>query len=319
MIGCGDIAGGFDKARVDFTHPYTHAGAYQKDGRFKIVACIDPLDSQRIRFMEQWNVPFGMRSVRELANENLAIDVVSICSPTNSHPEDIEMALKLKPKLIFCEKPISLDYLKSEICVKNCRDANILLMTNYTRRWDPKIGALKEDIASGSRGILRSISATYNKGILNNGSHMIDLLNFLLGPLKLVSSGKGNHDFFRDDPSITVQLESSLGIPAILNCANASDYAMFECQFIFSNEVVTMENGGLFWRYRSVQNSHAFSGYRELSEGVRVNGGYSGAMLNAVDNLYSAITCGAPLNSSGDSALATQKLCQEVLSRSINQ
>jgi len=93
---------------------------------------------------------------------------------------------------------------------------------------------------------------------------------------------------------------------------------MFETQFIFSNEVLTMENGGLFWRSREVKNSSEFKGYKELSDGVRSKGGYGDAMLNAVDNLYLAVTNGAKLSSSGDSTLLAQKLCHQIFATSIN-
>ncbi|WP_215313209.1 Gfo/Idh/MocA family protein [Polynucleobacter paneuropaeus] len=319
IIGCGNIAGGFDEARGNFIHPYTHAGAYVKDGRFKIVACIDPDDAQREQFMARWGIPLGVKRVEDLVALNLVVDVVSICSPTICHPKDIEMALMLTPKLIFCEKPISLDYSTSEAIVRKCKEAQTLLMINYTRRWDPMVVDLRQDIALGKRGELRNIAAIYNKGIFNNGSHMIDLLNFILGPLKVISASNGVYDFFQDDPSIPVKLESHTGVSVTLSCADARDFSMFECQFIFSKGVVSMENGGLFWRSRKMKNSSEFPGYRELDEGARVKGEYSQAMLYAVNNLYLAVTKGAKLDSTGESALLAQKLCHEVLNTSINR
>jgi predicted dehydrogenase len=191
-------------------------------------------------------------------------------------------------------------------------------MVNYTRRWDPSVIALKQEIASCKRGELRGVMAIYNKGLFNNGSHMVDLLGYLLGSIKVLSAGKKKFDFFENDPSITAQLEAQNEVSILLSCANARDFSIFESQFIFSNSVMTMENGGLFWRERKVDGSFEFFGYRELSEGIRTKGGYGKAMLNAIDNIYSAVTAEHEMRSNGESALHTQKLCCEIFTSSLN-
>ena len=53
IIGCGNIAGGYDKARDDKAIR-SHAGAYRYDDRFRVVACIDPNEERRRQFMTHW-------------------------------------------------------------------------------------------------------------------------------------------------------------------------------------------------------------------------------------------------------------------------
>ena len=73
-----------------------------------------------------------------------------------------------------------------------------------------------------------------------------------------------------------------------------------------------MEEGGMFWRERRTLDSEIFKGYRMLESGVRRKGGYQHAMIHAIDNIYRAIYLGDPLASSGESALVTQRICEQI-------
>ena len=312
IVGCGNIAGKFDEGRAPGYLPYTHAGAYMLDGRFDVAACVDPDDERRNEFMAAWSVPAGFRSIDEVLNSSEKFDVISICSPTISHVHDLEVALCLKPKLIFCEKPVTPSFTETESLVEECNKANVLLAVNYTRRWDPDALKLQADMKAGQRGQLRSVAGLYNKGILNNGSHMVDLLHLLVGSVKIIKVGKPVEDYFSDDPAVPVWLEGNHGVPIHLACAHAGDYAIFELQLVFSRGVLRMEDGGMFWRERNVKDSNTFKGYRNLGESVRRPGKYPQAMLQAVDNIFRAINQHAPLASTGITALAAQRVCDEV-------
>ncbi len=317
IIGCGNIAGAFDVGRPASEFPYTHAGAYTRDGRFNLAACVEPDDKRRREFMEAWGISTGFSSIDKVADSESQFDVISICSPTSCHSYDLEVALRLKPRLIFCEKPITTALAETERLVAECRKANIPLAVNHTRRWDPDILQLRSDIQAGRWGQLRSVVGLYNKGILNNGSHMLDLLHLLVGPMDIVKVGKPIQDFFPSDPTIPVWLEGPQGVPVHLVCGYAEDYAIFELQMVFSQGMLIMEDGGLFWRERRAVNSETFKGYRMLEAGARRTGEYPRAMLNAVDNIYRAINHGESLASTGESALAAQRLCEQVKQQAI--
>lgn len=312
IVGCGNIAGAFDENRPRSDLPFSHAGAYFRDTRFNIDVCVEPIDSRRNEFMAIWDVPVGFRSIDELLNSGYRFDVVSICSPTICHAHDLEIALRLKPKLIFCEKPVTTSLAESEILVEECRKKNVLLVVNYSRRFDPDIKKIQADIRLGHWGQLRSIIGIYNKGILNNGSHMLDLLNLLVGQMNVVKVGKPIHDFSPNDPTLPVWLEDANGLPVHLVCGHAEDYAMFELQLVFSLGVLTMEEGGMFWRVRRAKDSATFRGYRVLDDGLRRIGKYPHSMLQAIDNIYCAINQGEPLASTGETALVVQRLCEEI-------
>jgi predicted dehydrogenase len=318
-VGCGNIAGRFDQYRSRDDLPYTHAGAYTRDGRFNLSVCVEPDDERRADFMAAWGTAAGFRSVEEAINSGHRFDVISICSPTTCHAHDLEIALRLKPKLIFCEKPLTSSLAESERLVDECRKGDVLLAVNYSRRFDPDVQKLRVDMQQGRWGQLRSVIGCYNKGILNNGSHMLDLIRLLVGPMEIVEVGKPIYDFFLSDPTIPVWLEGAGALPIHLVCGYADDYAIFELQMVFSQGVLTMEEGGLFWRERRMVDSATFKGYRVLDDGIRRPGQYPRSMLEAVGNIYNAINAGKPLASTGESALLAQRLCEQIKQQALTK
>jgi predicted dehydrogenase len=310
IVGCGNIAGRFDAGRPG-DWPRTHAGAYTRDGRFELAACVEPDDARRAEFMQSWKVAAGFRSMDDAARGEGRFDVISICSPTASHAHGLRAALGLQPKLIFCEKPASASAAETARLITACRDVHVDLAVNYTRRWDPAVADLKRGMEEKRWGALRSVVGYYNKGLMNNGSHMLDLLNLLLGPLRVIHVGKPVEDF-ADDPTLPAWLETAAGLPVQIACAHAADFAFFELQFIFARAVISMEEGGLYWRERAAADSAEFAGYRVPGEGARRPGGYNQAMQRSIDNIHGAIQRRDPLASTGESALAAQKLCEEI-------
>ena len=136
IIGCGNIAGAFDQGCQSSDFPYTHAGAYTRGGRFSLAACVEPDENRRKTFIDYWGIPTGFSSIDEVVDAGYQFDVISICSPTPCHAFDLEMAFRLKPKLIFCEKPVTASVADTERLITECDALGIRLAVNYTRRWN---------------------------------------------------------------------------------------------------------------------------------------------------------------------------------------
>lgn len=313
IVGCGNIAGGFDADHPHSETPFTHTGAYTRHGGFVLAACVEPDRRKRAAFMQRWSVAAGFDTVEEVRSAGIAVDVVSVCSPTEAHFRHVLEALQMAPRLIFCEKPVSCSAADTEELVRRSAAAGVLLAVNHTRRWDPSVLRLAAELRAGDWGVIRSVVGVYNKGVLNNGSHMIDLLHLLLGPMALRSVGQPVDDMLPGDPSIPVVLSGPSGEHIQLACANAGDYSMFELQVITEKGVVVMEDGGLHWRIRKAIQSPTFSGYRALDEGGRTKGGIQQATLEAVRQIHEVLENGGPLSSTGETALAAQKLCESIL------
>lgn len=313
IVGCGKIAGGFDESRAAGEPPFTHAGAFRQHPGFRLSACVEPDPLRRREFMQRWSIPAGFSTIAELQAAGLRPAVVSICSPTDSHAADLEAAVALRPSLIFCEKPVTPSLAATHKLVGTCEQAGIHLAVNYTRRWAPDVIRLKTELEGGHWGAVRGFAGLYNKGVLNNGGHMVDLVRYLAGPLDVIGATDAVHDFFAHDPTATALLRSREGVPVSLTGGHAADYSVFELQVIAENGLLVMENGGMNWRLRKPTDSPHFTGYRSLGRATEVEGLYGRAMAAAVENLHAALTTGAPLLSTGRTAIETQAVCERIL------
>lgn len=312
VVGCGNIAGGFDAERAASEPPLTHAGAFSRHPGFRLAACVEPDAQRRAGFMQRWQVPLGFASLAEAAAHGLRMAIASICSPTAAHAADLEAVLRLQPRAIFCEKPVTPSAAETQRWVDACRAAGVLLAVNHTRRWAPDVVRLREQLQRGEWGALRALAGVYNKGILNNGGHLVDLVHYLAGPLEVIAAGPAVHDFWPDDPSASALLRTQSGVPVAFSTAHAADYALFELQIVTEQGVLIMENGGMNWRLRRSIASPHFEGYRSLGAAEEIAGEYPLAMTAAVANLHDAIVRGVPLASTGDSALQAQRVCDAI-------
>jgi predicted dehydrogenase len=317
LIGCGNMAGGYDLLQPEAALPLGHAKAFRQHGGFELTSCIDPNTAQRQAFQSRWQVPYGFARWQDLPQEVGAFDVISICSPTTVHAADIQAALALKPRLIFCEKPVTLHVAQTQQAATDCAKQQVLLAVNHSRRWSPEVQQLKQELVQGHWGAVRCVSAVYNKGLLNNGSHMMDLLLNLFGPLNITHVGQAVVDYFDADPSMDACLQTADGVPVQLNVAHAQDFALFEMQIVTEEGVIAMEDGGARWRFRKAAPSAQLPGYNFLNQGEWVAPQGSRALRNAVANLHDALTKGAALACTGMHALQAQSLCEQIQQQAV--
>lgn len=311
IIGCGLIAGGFDADRAPDALPLTHAGAFARHPDFTVTACVDPDRERRAAFKARWIVA-DAADIGALDALPGRFAVVSVCSPTEFHRAHVEAAVALRPRLIFCEKPVAKTAEETRELARLCAAQGVLLAVNYTRRWDPAVVRLASELRDGTWGAIRSASGVYTKGVVHNGGHMADLLHLLLGEMDFVASGDPRRDFWDDDPSVPALLASREGVPVTLALGDARDYALFELTVVTEAGTVTMLDGGNAWSVRRAGTSNTFAGYRGLGAAEWRAGEYDAAMLAAVSNIAGAIGTGAALASDARNALAAQILCETI-------
>lgn len=313
IVGCGNIAGRFDSDRILSSYPLTHAGAYLKHGGFNIQCCLDSDDGRLIEFARRWSVPNFVKSFSELNVESDSFDVISICSPTVLHANHLLSSIRLNPKVIFCEKPLTLNHNEAMKIDSACRENEISLLVNFSRRWDDAVIRLSKEISAGYWGSIRSVVGHYNKGIMNNGCHMVDLLFQLFGKLELVYASKHVFDYSIDDPTVAVLLNACDGsVPVYLNPGCAQDYSYFELEIITQRGVIRMESGGKIWQYRGVTSKSDFNGYKSLDDRVYVQGGYDAVMERAIENIYDHLTMKTQLINPIGESIAALELCLKI-------
>ena len=89
-------------------------------------------------------------SMDEIA-ENLEIDAVLICTPTDLHAEQIEKFVTAG-KSVFCEKLIDLDSERVRACLEVVKAYRGFLMIGFNRRFDPHFDALYQAVQQGQIG-----------------------------------------------------------------------------------------------------------------------------------------------------------------------
>lgn len=314
LIGCGNIAGRFDMARPADAWPVTQAGAFRRQGCFELAACIDPDEQARRAFAAHWDIPRHSASLEALGALPGEFDVIGLCSPTALHHTHLAAVLPLKPRVVFCEKPLTQDLRESVRWEQDCKAQGVTLVVNYTRQWDPSVSRLIEEVRGDRWGAVRSAVGYYNKGVLNNGGHLVDLLLRLLGPLEVIAASTPVYDHWDNDPTVSGLLRSRVGeVPVCLAPAHAQDYSLFELELVCEMGVIRMRNGGMQWETRHAEASPHFSGYRALAGVEARDGEYLQAMTLAATEIHQHLSHGTPTRSAGDHALAVQAICEQLL------
>jgi predicted dehydrogenase len=320
VIGCGRIAGGAPAAAdapAD-AEELTHAGAYAAHPGYQLIACIEPDTERRRAFCKRWNIPQGFASLDEALKSSLEFDVASVCTPTPMHAEILGQLLKTPLRAVFCEKPLTDSLAESERLVTAYQKADKLLAVAYLRRWNPAMAELKRELVRGDWGELRTAIGTYTKGALNNGSHLIDLMHYLCGPLRLKAVTGTRIDADKADPTIDAVLETKSGAPLHLIGADSRDYALFELQLISERGVIAIESSGLVIRRRGPVDDPLHSGYKTLDHGDWRECGHGDPFRRALDNIAAALDGTGKLASDGENALEAQRICTQMIEQARN-
>lgn len=309
IVGCGDIAGGYDEAADNDRVIRTHAGAYRCDVRFRLAACVEPNSERRAEFMARWNVPIGFDCLKSCRAAGAAYDVASVCVPTHLHGDVLEMLLTMSVHAVLAEKPLTGEVARSRAIVSAYEEAGRPLIVNFQRRFDAQITSIRNEIAAGDWGTVQSAFAYYAKGLFNCGSHAIDLLQYLIGPLQPISVSDIIRDYRRDDPTLSARLETSEARPVYLVGCDSRMYFPFEVDLIMENGRVSLEDLGNRLRRRRIKPHPLFPRQVTLDDGVWVNTELPHTLANSVAAMYDHVNEGAPLASDGESAIETEKIC----------
>jgi myo-inositol 2-dehydrogenase/D-chiro-inositol 1-dehydrogenase len=87
------------------------------------------------------------------------VDAVVICTPTSSHAEMIEMAVK-SGKHIFCEKPVDLSLARTKALVDLAAASGVKMMLGFNRRFDPDFLEARRKILAGRIGGVQVVKIT---------------------------------------------------------------------------------------------------------------------------------------------------------------
>ncbi len=180
LVGLGDIAWRYDQ-RIDAEYCLTHAATYIHNHCTTIVAGCSPDENDRLSFQKNFNVPV-YKTIDELIN-GANPDIVSICSPEKFHYEQVLCCFERNIPMIWLEKPpVSSPSELDELVQRHIGNENkTRVLVNYQRRYNRAYQELRDIYSSKKMGRCRFIHVTYSMGLERNGSHMLDMIFFILG------------------------------------------------------------------------------------------------------------------------------------------
>jgi predicted dehydrogenase len=175
IIGVGQIAYSIDHDNSR-KFIWSHAKAYEFHRDTNLVAVTDLKNNINTDFIEDYpEVIFYDNYLAMIKSSRL--EFVSICSPTPTHLEVVSNIASIDSiKGIFLEKPVGKNYEDSLEISQICQENNIVLISNYMRRWDYKYNHIEEVISNNSLGKLQTIIASGNTSLLTSACHLIDLM-----------------------------------------------------------------------------------------------------------------------------------------------
>jgi predicted dehydrogenase len=148
---------------------------------------------------------------------------------------------------------------------------------------------------------------------LHNGSHAIDLANYLFGKVLSACVLSGRADFYRDDPSLNAYLSYKNCRDVFLLAGDERQYSLFEFDITGQKGRICFEQCGLRYTEYTVRSDPVYAGYRDLKKGVTHKTGLDKSLLNLVTNAVNHIERNEKIACSGDDALRAQEICSALL------
>jgi len=207
----------------------------------KLVGICDTIDNNRSKAIEQAGYAFQTKNYVDLLKRD-DIQIINCCLPNFMHKEIIIASLKAG-KHVYCDKPLALNLTEAKEIYDVSKKSRLKTQMALEYRYIPAIMRAKQLIEEGFLGDILSFRTVYlhsscvtqkktyswkaefgkvGGGVLVDlGSHIIDLLLFLLGDFKKVSGTLRNFtskDKRTDDLAI-VTIEMANGAIGILEAS----------------------------------------------------------------------------------------------------
>ena len=268
VIGLGQIGMGYDIDLESSEYILTHCSAISEHPNFLLVGGVDINARSCDSFEEKYSVP-SYYDLHEAIRETEPT-VAIICCPTSEHYSVLCTLVENSCiTAIICEKPLSYDITEAKKMVELCVKNRILFYVNYMRRSDYSVIEIKRRIDSGEIAGPLKASIWYSKGIMNNGSHLLNLMTYWFGPYlghKILNSKRS---WQGSDPEPDIYIEFDRGGAVFLSAWEES-FTHFTVELISPSGRLYYSNGGEKITWNGVAEDPLFSDYKVLSDKTEV-------------------------------------------------
>jgi predicted dehydrogenase len=202
IIGCGDV-----------TEVKSGPG-FQKANHSSLVAVMRRTGELARDYAQRHGVPRWYDSAEALIHDP-DVDAVYIATPPSSHKEYTLLSAQAG-KPVYVEKPMALNAAECQVMIEGCRAAQVPLFVAYYRRALSRFLKVKELVDARAIGDIRFVSVTLYQPLAQEehnpqtlswrvipevagggrfvdlASHMLDFLDYLLGPIRHVHGFASN-------------------------------------------------------------------------------------------------------------------------------
>ena len=292
IIGLGNIGLLYDLKKTNDSEEFlTHTRSAHYHKNFEIRFLIDN-DHRKLELAKK-KYGRGINYFKSLNENYNPTDIVVL----SSHPEINSYYLnKLKNikeiKLFLVEKPFINRYENlSKYDSVSCKT-----YVNYYRKSLPFYKELKNNIDNHKFGNLIGINIFYSKGLNNNGSHLIDLINYLFDA-KYSSSSINiinfKNDYSDDDESVTFSIEYAYNdkpFTVIFHALDERKFSLIELDLIFDKKRFRIFDFGGKIEIYNVEPDKTFSGYKNLIPNEIRDSKIDSYGAYTFDTIYSILT-----------------------------
>ena len=167
LVGCGGIS-------------RRHAKGLGEHPQCEIVALADVRPENAAVLGREIGVGTQYTDYGELL-ERERPDVVAISTWPGTHAEITIAAAEAGARGILCEKPIARSLEELDAMLAACDRAGTKLAVGHHTRYVPAVATARQLIAAGAIGQPTLLRVHSEGGLLNNGSHRVDTLRYLMG------------------------------------------------------------------------------------------------------------------------------------------
>jgi len=316
LIGLGNIGLLYDDNFLDNSKALSHIKAIYLHKKFTLKYIVD-IDESHLKTVQKVFPNILFYNNYKILKEKTDIDILVIATPTDTHFQILNaFNHHLSIKQIFIEKPL---FSKSTEYNKLSKELKDKITVNYLRRFDKNIIKLKKQISNNRFGTVQKIVINYCKGIKNNGSHMIDMINFLFNNPSIISSKILSHTrgFNNDDLTydffIQIKYKKQV-IPLYFLGLDHTLYNTIEQNIYFEKQIVKYINSKSVIEYYDIVPDQNFNQYKISSHTPHLKKVKTTTlMIEAYNTIYKILNKNKKNNSSYNDELANQIFFETIL------
>lgn len=305
VIGCGRV-GAEEWNYSKEVQPETHAACYKNNPNIDLTGLVD-INHKKLKNAGKYFSDVVLFNSAEDMFKKIKPDIISIAANSDSHAFLVKLAAKYKTPAILCEKPIAQSVKQAKEMIEICKKNNSLLFINHQRRFDPLLQQWQAKIKDGLIGRIVQANCYYYNGLLNSGTHVIDLLRFFLGDVDWVKGFTNKETSWKkNDDNIDALIKFKNGTLTTLQTL-PKNYGLSDFHFYGEKGYFAIKNLGFEIEYKkSVENKYC-KGFYQLSKKSDKKGKPRSLVSSVVSHIVSCLDGKTKPIGTGEDGLAALK------------